>query len=57
VWHEDDGFQEAVHSWLTEPSDLEAAPVGRMDPFYFPDDDNVYSMELRELLSRYEARH
>jgi hypothetical protein len=56
VWHEDDGFQEAVHSWLTEPSDLEAAPVGRMDPFYFPDDDNVYSMELRELLSRYEAQ-
>ncbi|KAJ7002062.1 hypothetical protein NC653_012209 [Populus alba x Populus x berolinensis] len=52
VWHEDDGFQEVVHSWLTEPSDQEAAPVGRMDPFYFPDDDNVYSMELRELLSR-----
>lgn len=52
VWHEDDGFQEAVQSWLTEPSDQEAAPAGRMDPFYFPDDDNVYSMELRELLSR-----
>eukprot|EP00258_Populus_trichocarpa_P048647 XP_024464666.1 uncharacterized protein LOC7496464 isoform X1 [Populus trichocarpa] len=52
VWLEDGGFQETVQSWLTEPSDQEAISVGRMDPFYFSDDDNVYSMELRELLSR-----
>jgi hypothetical protein len=56
VWLEDGGFQETVQSWLTEPSDQEAISVGRMDPFYFSDDDNVYSMELRELLSRYEAQ-
>jgi len=56
VWLEDGVFQETVQSWLTEPSDQEAIPVGRMDPFYFSDDDNVYSMELRELLSRYEAQ-
>ncbi|CAK7332127.1 unnamed protein product [Dovyalis caffra] len=52
VWHEDSGFQEAVQNWLTEPSNQEDVSVGRIDPFYFPDDDNVYSMELRELLSR-----
>ncbi|KAJ6904501.1 hypothetical protein NC652_022499 [Populus alba x Populus x berolinensis] len=52
VWLEDGGFQEAVQSWLIEPSDQEAISVGRVDPFYFSDDDNVYSMELRELLSR-----
>ncbi|KAF2300698.1 hypothetical protein GH714_015207 [Hevea brasiliensis] len=52
AWHQDGGFQEAVQSWLEEPSEQEAVPVGRMDPFYLPDDDNVYNMELRELLSR-----
>ncbi|KDP43949.1 hypothetical protein JCGZ_05416 [Jatropha curcas] len=52
VWHEDGGFQEAVQSWLQEPSEQEAVPVARIDPFYYPEDDNVYSMELRELLSR-----
>lgn len=51
-WHEVGGFQEAVQSWLEEPS--EAVPAGRVDTYYFPEDDNVYSMELRELLSRYQ---
>ncbi|KAL2331982.1 hypothetical protein Fmac_019563 [Flemingia macrophylla] len=52
VWQEDGGFQEAVEIWLGGPSDNEVAPVGRIHGFYFPDDDNVYSVELRELLSR-----
>ncbi|XP_057729374.1 uncharacterized protein LOC130944840 [Arachis stenosperma] len=52
VWQEDSGFQEAVEIWLGGPSDHEAAPVGRIHGFYFPEDDNVYSVELRELLSR-----
>nr|KYP51811.1 E3 ubiquitin-protein ligase NEURL1B [Cajanus cajan] len=52
VWQEDGGFQEAVEIWLGGPSDNEAAPVGRIHGFYFPEDDNVYSVELRELLSR-----
>ncbi|XP_050208646.1 uncharacterized protein LOC126658789 [Mercurialis annua] len=52
AWREGGESPEAVHSWLEEPSEREAVSVGRMDPFYFPDDDNVYSAELRELLSR-----
>ncbi|KAK7262235.1 hypothetical protein RJT34_29798 [Clitoria ternatea] len=52
VWQEDGGFQEAVENWLGGPSDHESAPVGRIHGFYFPDDDNVYSVELRELLNR-----
>ncbi|CAI0452751.1 unnamed protein product [Linum tenue] len=58
-WHEEDGgeFQEDVQSWLEEeePSSYsqDTAAVGRMDhPFYYTDDDNVYSEEIRELLSR-----
>ncbi|KAL5081842.1 hypothetical protein RYX36_010263 [Vicia faba] len=52
VWQEDGSFQEAVEIWLGGPSDNEVAPVGRTHGFYFPEDDNVYSVELRELLSR-----
>ncbi|XP_028776132.1 uncharacterized protein LOC114732921 [Neltuma alba] len=52
MWQEDGGFQEAVENWLGGPSDHEAAPVGRIHGFYFPDDDNVNSVELRELLNR-----
>ncbi|XP_062105176.1 uncharacterized protein LOC133816875 isoform X2 [Humulus lupulus] len=51
-WHEEGDFQEAVQSWLEGPSDNEAVPSRQVDTYYFPDDDNVYSMELRELLSR-----
>lgn len=50
--HLRDGFQEAVRNWLEEPSDSQAFPIGRVDTFYLPDDDNVYSTEIRELLSR-----
>ncbi|KAF7823322.1 E3 ubiquitin-protein ligase NEURL1B [Senna tora] len=52
IWQEDGGFQEAVENWLGGPSDHEVAPVGRIHGFYFPDDDNVNSVELRELLNR-----
>lgn len=53
-WHEESGFQEVVHNWLEEePSEPESVPTRQADTFYFPDDDNVYNVELRELLSRY----
>ncbi|KAJ8551936.1 hypothetical protein K7X08_028379 [Anisodus acutangulus] len=46
-WHE-----EAIDDWFDTPSGQDDGSVGRVDTFYIPDDDNVYSIELRELLSR-----
>ncbi|XP_035546103.1 uncharacterized protein LOC109001074 isoform X2 [Juglans regia] len=52
VWNEDNGVQGAVQHWLEGTSDLEAVPVRGVATFYFPDDENVYNVELRELLNR-----
>ncbi|XP_060169681.1 uncharacterized protein LOC132600490 [Lycium barbarum] len=46
-WHE-----EATDDWFDTPSGQDDRSIGRVDTFYIPDDDNVYSIELRELLSR-----
>lgn len=54
-WHEN-GSQDIVDDWQDGPSDpsifRQAIPLRRVNRFHPPDDDNVYSMELRELLSR-----
>lgn len=40
------------NDWLDMPSGQNAGSMRRVDSLYMPDDDSVYNIELRELLSR-----
>ncbi|XP_047982576.1 uncharacterized protein LOC125223457 isoform X2 [Salvia hispanica] len=45
-------LQDAIDSWLAIPSREVGDSVGRLNAFYYSDDNNVHSTELRELFSR-----
>ncbi|XVF46796.1 hypothetical protein PTKIN_Ptkin03bG0057100 [Pterospermum kingtungense] len=47
-----DGLQGNTQNWLDSYHNQDPVTIGRTDTFYFPDDDNVQTVELRELLSR-----
>ncbi|KAM3295223.1 hypothetical protein ACQJBY_037852 [Aegilops geniculata] len=56
VWHDDDESNGSAHNWhddqSEQPADQESTLIRRVNTFTPGDDDNVYSTELRELLSR-----
>ncbi|GKV26239.1 hypothetical protein SLEP1_g35583 [Rubroshorea leprosula] len=49
---EDGGLEETAQITFEGSSDQQPVTFGRAETYYFPDDDNVYGMELRDLLSR-----
>lgn len=49
---DDSGWEEAAQFTIEGPSSLEAMAFGRAETHYYPDHENVYSTELRELVSR-----
>lgn len=55
-WHNDDESNDTADNWhdnnSDQPIDHDAALIRRANTFIPGDDDNVYSTELRELLSR-----
>ncbi|KAI4304710.1 hypothetical protein MLD38_040185 [Melastoma candidum] len=52
VISEDENISQSLPDQIDVPSDQPSAPNGRFGSFNMPEDDNVYSGELRELLSR-----
>lgn len=55
IWP-DNGSRAALENWSqgssNPPRNWRSIPIRQVNRFHPPDDDNVYSMELRELLSR-----
>ncbi|KAL8090330.1 hypothetical protein AgCh_039705 [Apium graveolens] len=52
IWHESPAANWSRGQTSNHPRIRRSAPFRRPNRFHPPDDDNVYSMELRELLSR-----
>ncbi|KAL6537978.1 hypothetical protein OROHE_012265 [Orobanche hederae] len=50
--HEEGDSLDGIGSWLDIPTGEVGSSVGRTRTFYFPDDDNAQSMEIRELFNR-----
>ncbi|XP_022986254.1 uncharacterized protein LOC111484063 [Cucurbita maxima] len=50
--HENVIFVEDVPNWLEGLPNQDATSTRRLETFYFPEDDNVHNVEIRELLNR-----
>ncbi|GAB4824819.1 hypothetical protein Ancab_007689 [Ancistrocladus abbreviatus] len=51
-WNETGSQEEAMGDWLEGHSGPRVTSAARLGTYYFPDDDNMYNTELRELLNR-----